>query len=145
MKRRPSTKSAIRETLPYYPRGRLLSQGEAVFFSVLKRALAGRYLIAPKVRAADLLHCSTKAWEAGFGHYVSRHHLDFVLCDQRTTEVLAAIELDDKSHSQKQRRDRDEFLNRAFCDAALPLIRFRAAARYDQQLIAEIIEQSLRS
>src|SRR4051812_48167282 len=108
-----------KERLPYRSRGTLLSRGELAFFRVLLRAASSHYLIALKVRAADLLTCSDSAWEAGFGHYVSRHHLDFVLCDKSTTEIMAAIELDDRSHRLTRRKTRDEFLNQAFSDARI--------------------------
>lgn len=101
-------------------------------------------MIAFKVRAADLLSCSDSAWKAGFGHMVARHHLDFVLCDPNSTEILAAIELDDKSHGLPSRRRRDDFLNQAFFDAQIPLIRFKAAAKYECRMIADTIDRALR-
>jgi hypothetical protein len=122
--------------LPYRGRDILLSPGELAFYRALCRGVAGSYLIAFKVRAADLLTCSDTAWKAGFGFMVARHHLDFVLCDARSTRILAAIELDDRSHDSPKRKQRDEFLDQAFAAARLPLIRFRAAAVYSPQAIA---------
>lgn len=138
-----TSKRNLSRKLPYFARERLLSQGETIFFSILRRAVAGRYLIAPKVRAADILHCDQAAWEEGFGHYVARHHLDFVLCDQRTTAILAAIELDDRSHAEERRRQRDKFLDDAFAAAKIPLLRFRAKARYVVADVMADIEQVL--
>ncbi len=93
-------------------------------------AVGNEYLIALKVRVADVLHCSASAWDEGFGHLIARHHLDFVLCDPRSTEVVVAIELDDRSHDQPRRQRRDSFLNDAFKAARLRLVRIKAAARY---------------
>lgn len=140
--KRPRNRARSRPLLPFGSRGVLLSRGELAFFRALRRALAGRFLIAFKVRAADLLSCSSSAWEAGFGHMIARHHLDFVLCEPDSTEIHAAIELDDRSHCQANRKRRDSFLNEAFAAAKIPLIRFQAAARYDPVAIARVIERS---
>lgn len=129
--------------LPYVSRGQLLSRGEMAFFRALRSAIGREYLISFKVRAADLLSCNEESWDAGFGYMVARHHLDFVVCDYRSTEILAAIELDDRSHELDQRKRRDEFLNHAFAAAEIPLIRFRAAAKYIPRTIAEEIERHL--
>ena len=41
------------------------------------------------------------------------------------------VELDDKTHEQPERQERDAFLDAAFEAAGVPLIRFKAQARYD--------------
>jgi hypothetical protein len=74
---------------------------------------------------------------------VARHHLDFVLCEFTSTAILAAIELDDKSHGLPSRKRRDQFLDRAFSAAGIPLLRIRAAARYDSKAIAEAIQRMI--
>jgi hypothetical protein len=129
--------------LPYRMRGPLLSRGELAFFRVLRAALGGRFLIAIKVRVADLLDCPREAWEEGFGYMVARHHVDIVLCDHATTAVVAAIELDDRSHDRPARQNRDEFLDAAFAAAKVPLIRFTAAARYWRLDVRERIAQAI--
>jgi hypothetical protein len=125
--------------LPYEPRHTLLSRGEAAFYRALRTAVQGRYLIAFKVRLADLVTCKEEAWDAGFGHMIARQHLDFVLCDWRSTDILLVIELDDRTHSAPRRRARDAFLNEALFAAGVPLLRFRAEARYDAASIADKI------
>jgi hypothetical protein len=135
--RQPSKRPAT--ALPYVSRGRLLSQGEMAFFRALRAAVGKEYLISFKVRAADLISCGQKSWEDGFGYLIARQHLDFTLCGRRSSDILAAIELDDRSHDRPSRRRRDEFLDRAFSAASIPLIRFRAAARYDAPAIGASI------
>jgi Protein of unknown function (DUF2726) len=138
---RPKVRTST--ALPYVSRGQLLSRGEMAFFRALRSAIGREYLITFKVRAADLLSCSEESWDAGFGYMVARHHLDFVVCDYRSTEILAAIELDDRSHELDQRKRRDDFLNDAFAAARIPLIRFRAASKYAPRTIAEEIDRHL--
>jgi hypothetical protein len=129
--------------LPYKPRDTLLSRGEAAFYFALRAAVRGRFLIAFKVRLADLITCGETAWKAGYGHMIARHHLDFVLCDHRTTDIRLAIELDDRSHDSAGRQRRDTFVNEALAAAAIPLLRVRAAASYDADRLAESLEATI--
>jgi hypothetical protein len=143
VRNRRSRRLPSQRRLPYKPRQALLSRGEAAFFFALKAAIRGRYLIAFKVRLADLITCEETAWNSGFGHMIARHHLDFVLCDHRSTGIRLAIELDDRSHDRANRKQRDVFVNRALAAAGVPLLRIRAAARYDPVAIGETIDNAL--
>jgi hypothetical protein len=115
----------------------LLSQGETAFYRALLAAVSERYLIAPKVRVADVLKAGTaqrKGHRAAFNK-IAMKHFDFVLCDPRTLAFVGVIELDDKTHNRGDRVARDQFLNNAAAAAKLPLHRFQAKATY---VIAEI-------
>ena len=120
----------------------LLSQGETAFYRALLAAVSEQYLVAPKVRVADVLKVAgtapRKAHTAAFNK-IAMKHFDFVLCDPRTLAFVAAIELDDKSHQRGDRVSRDRFLNDAAAAAKLPLHRFRAKANY----VAEEIRYAL--
>jgi hypothetical protein len=139
---RPAKARAARK-LPYKPRPTLLSRGEAAFFFALRAAVRGRYLIAFKVRLADLITCGESAWKEGFGHMIARHHLDFVICDFQTTDIRLAVELDDRSHDRPARKKRDAFVNEALAAAGIPLLRIQAAASYDPSSLAEAVESHL--
>ena len=136
---------AIREPrqLPYRRRGPLLSQGEAAFYRVLRLVVGRRWHVAFKARLADLITCSESAWADGFGHMIARHHVDFVLCEYRTTDVVAVIELDDRSHRQSARQRRDGFLDAALDSAKIPLVRVQAASTYDAQLLERVLLERL--
>lgn len=141
--RRRSPARQVKRSLPYRRRGPLLSRGEVAFYRVLRKAVGSQYHVAFKARLADLVTCSERAWDEGFGHMIARHHVDFVLCDFRTTEVVAAIELDDRSHAKPNRRRRDEFLDNSLSAAGIPLIRFPASAWYNAPSIADTISRSV--
>lgn len=143
MKQFGTTQRRRQSNLPYVSRRVLLTKGELAFYRSLRAATSGLYLLLFKVRVADLIECPADAWQDGFGHMIARHHIDFVLCDRQTTEIRAAIELDDKSHSKQSRKRRDQFLTEAFIAAHIPLLRFRAAARYDvKEITARLYELS---
>lgn len=102
------------------------------------------YHIAFKARLADLITCDEPAWVDGFGHMIARHHVDFVICDYRTMNVLAAIELDDRSHARASRKRRDQFLDEALSAAGVPLLRVRAASWYDRDAVQSLINRALK-
>jgi len=130
--------------LPYRSRRYLVTQAERRFFHALQAAIGERYRIAPKVRLADLIHCSTREWRTGFGGAISQKHVDFVLVSPETLRILLCIELDDRSHERESRRARDAFLNEALLAGGIPLLRIRAASSYEPSQIGAFVAQSIR-
>lgn len=128
---------------PYYSRDTLLSDGELAFFRTLEQAVAPAHLIAPKVRLGDIVGCSERDWQRGYGPRISAKHVDFVIADRATTRILAAIELDDASHDRPERRSRDAFLNHTLDAAGIPLIRVPAAAQYSLPDLHRALQEAL--
>jgi hypothetical protein len=128
-------KVAVDRPLPYFTREFLLSRGENVFYQTLRRAIPAHLMICPKVRMGDILNCSGEAWKAGFGARISQKHVDFILADTDTTAIALAIELDDRTHKQRNRQERDEFVDKAFAAAKVPILRIPAAAAYDLRVL----------
>lgn len=124
----------------YAAPARLFTPAEWLFYRVLDAAVGTHYLIFPKVRMADLLTpqqtINRRAWWRAFTK-VSSKHVDISLIDRRTGAILAAIELDDRSHARQDRKDRDRFVDRAFAQAGIPLLRIPAARSYDRRQLAE--------
>lgn len=129
---------------PYFRLGSLMSPAEQVLFRSMRAALQGRYEVFPKIRIADLLGVDkdgTRKSQVIALNRIAAKHVDFVVADRRSLRVLCAVELDDRSHAQRDRRRRDRFVDQAFSKAGLPLVRVRAQARYDLQALREAIEQ----
>jgi len=63
----------------------------------------------------------------------------FLLCNNRTLEPLLAIELDDKGHRQYDQRETNEFKNKAFAIAKLPLLRVPVQKTYPRRELREKI------
>ena len=127
--------------LDYKLSGPLFSPAERSFFGVLQQAVSDEYMVMGKVRVADILlpakGLNKSQWQTAFNK-ISSKHFDFILCDHEELKVLAAIELDDKSHNSKKARNRDALLNSACESAGFPLIRFPAKKGYQ---IADIKTQ----
>ena len=89
---------------------------------------------------ADVLTCPPDLWETPHGQRISQKHLDFVLYDRATARIVAAVELDDRSHELRDRHKRDVFVNQALRTAGVVLVRFRAACTYEAFTIRREIE-----
>lgn len=71
---------------------------------------------------------------------IDRKHVDFLLCDRDTLRPLAGIELDDASHRQARRQERDRFVESVFRAVGLPLLRARARHAYNVVEVAALVE-----
>jgi hypothetical protein len=138
-----SKRRQVRRELPYQSRSSLLTRGELAFFRALRDAIGSRYGISLKTRLADVVTCPPDMWDTPHGWRISQKHLDFILYDQLTARTIAAVELDDRSHEQRDRRKRDVFVDQALDAAGVVLIRFRAASIYAPFAIRRQIEAAV--
>jgi predicted RNA-binding Zn-ribbon protein involved in translation (DUF1610 family) len=123
------------ETLPFRIRDDFLSPAEASFFQVLRSAAGENLLVFPKVSLKDLFYVARPDKNISYNNQINQKHVDFVLCDPSTLKPILAVELDDSSHQRADRASRDEFVNRVFQDAGLPLLRFPVKPSYPIQEI----------
>lgn len=116
----------------------LFSAAERSFLGVLIQAVGENAQVFGKVRVADVItprkNGSKSDWQKAFNK-VSGKHFDYLLCDKSDLSVLCAIELNDRSHNSKVRKERDQFLENACKSADIPLVQVPAKAAYS---IAEI-------
>lgn len=122
----------------------LLTPGERAFYSVLVDAVDGRFEIMVKVRLADLLEVA----EGGPAHRsalnrVMSKHVDMVLCEVGTLRPVLAIELDDRTHLQTSRRERDAVVDNAMKSAGMPLLREPARSRYSVDAVRRSVKSAL--
>jgi predicted RNA-binding Zn-ribbon protein involved in translation (DUF1610 family) len=76
---------------------------------------------------------------------IDRKHVDFLLCNPKTLQPLVGIELDDKSHQKSNRQERDEFVEKVYTAAKLPLVRFPAQRSYSTSELEMVLKQYLGS
>ena len=132
--------SVIEKKLPYLVRDDFLSVAELSFFKVLQHAVGDKAVICTKVSLRDLFFINTKdrSEKTTYTNYISRKHVDFVLCSKENMRPICAIELDDSSHERKDRVERDVFVEKVFESAQLPLIRFKNKRSY---VISEVMDK----
>jgi very-short-patch-repair endonuclease len=136
-------RSFLEPTVKMEPVRSLLTPAEQKFYAALDAAIDGRFVILSKVRIADLFFISSSNSTARLRVFrsIASKHVDFVLAEPADLQPVAAIELDDSSHDRSNRRLRDQLLDELFEKAGFPLIRFRAATKYNlRQIQVEVGE-----
>ncbi|GAB2714875.1 DUF2726 domain-containing protein [Halomonas garicola] len=127
----------------------LFTQAEWRFAGALQEAIGSDWLLMGKVRIADLLAVERDPrlprgeWLRAFSR-ISQKHIDYVLVDPQSGRVMCCIELDDASHERQDRLKRDRFVNAAFAQAGVPLLRIPTARRYEAQALREHIQAAIR-
>ncbi len=133
-------KSEIEKKLPYIRKDYILTKAEVEFFKVLKESLEDKYYIFPQVNLSDLLFVKTRKEEYyKYRNKIDRKSVDFVLAEKENLKPLLAIELDDSSHNYGKRKERDSFVEKAFKDAGLSLLRINYRRNYNIQEISDAI------
>lgn len=107
----------------------LITEGEREFYKVLKRAVPEAEIHA-KVRVSDVIRSSGIKFAK-----ISTQHFDWVVCDPTGCEPLLAVELDDASHLRWQNKVNDRKKNEAAEIAGFPILRFKWAKNYDEDVV----------
>ena len=133
--------------LPYIkqPNG-LFSAAEKKFYFMLMKSLNYEYTIFAKVRIADIIAVAPHAKgpnEIRAFNKISRKHVDYVICNKKTLDIMAVVELDDSSHLRKDRMDRDKFVDKVFVAAGIPLLHVKVQNHYDLRLLENLISQAI--
>jgi hypothetical protein len=118
----------------------LMTENEKSFFRTLQRALPG-HQVFPQVSFAAFLTDDgklpqQKRWAVR--NRFDRKIADFVVCDRNTMEIVAIVELDDRTHSAAKDRYRDE-LTKA---AGYQTIRFQSRQKPTEAEIAALFKHS---
>jgi hypothetical protein len=130
------------KTLPYSRRNYFFSAAERAFYEILRR-LTPQHTVFAKVRLAELVYVKGTVWCQSHLNRIDRKHIDFVVCDKNLAPVVA-IELDETSSAQKDRRARDEFVDEVLAAASLPLIHVRTRRGYVIDEIHQLLSPYLR-
>lgn len=143
LRKRPE--AAVEDPYPYARREKLFTPAERFFLAVLHRVLPTRCVVLGKVRMADVLKTRPglppESKTAAFNRIVGKH-FDFVLCDAVTLAIVGVIELDDASHRQAKRQERDAFVNEACAAAGLPLLRVPVQRQYDVARLKHVLTET---
>ena len=133
------------QTYPYEKEPALFSPAERSFLGALEQVINNRYRLMGKIRLADIVKVKSglnkSEWQNAFNKIQSKH-IDIVVCDASTLSVLFVIELDDKTHIQSKRQNRDQFVDNVLRAAGIPIVHFAAKNSYSLQEIESILSQA---
>ena len=112
-------------TYNYQAKQYFMTKSENDFFRMLDNVASDRYFIFPQAHLSAILDEKIKGqnWKAAFKH-INGKSVDYVLCDKQSLKPVYAVELDDYTHTYKNRQERDKEVERMFQCAGVPLVRF---------------------
>ena len=112
----PSLSSDTSKEIIYYKK-KIMTDNEIAFFNKF-RELNAKYIIIPQVNLASII-------EKRGGKYHSElfRNIDFGIFD-KNYNLLLLIELNDKSHTNIKRKDRDLKVKKILSDCQIPLLTF---------------------
>lgn len=117
-----------------YKRKYLLTKTEYMFYNILKKKCDAKdILICPKVRMEDFLQVIDTENKMKYRGYIKSRHIDFILCDNKLN-MIAGLELDDKSHQQEKAKETDQFKDAVFQKIDTPLYRVTVGTDYNEEL-----------
>ncbi|HFW4799208.1 TPA: DUF2726 domain-containing protein, partial [Salmonella enterica subsp. diarizonae serovar 60-67:z35:-] len=111
-----------------YERKPFLTQNERLFFEKLLNEISDDYHVLAQVRLADIIQPNkifnkkSKQYLALF-RQISQWHVDYAIMNKKNFNITLIIELDDSSHLQKTRQQRDKIFNKALEQSDIPIIR----------------------
>jgi very-short-patch-repair endonuclease len=123
----------------------LMSRVEHEFFDILVDITKDQYCVFPQIHLSTILDNKVvgQNWKGAFRH-INEKSVDYVICDKAYIKPLLAIELDDKTHEQDNRKIRDGEVERILSNANLPLLRFGNNGHFDKEEIRRLVLEKLK-
>ena len=116
------------KVLPYKSCECILTNAESQLFHYMLNFIKEDVVIFSKVRMADIVEVDRRITEdENKRHFysISSKHLDFVLCDAKTLEVICVVELDDFYHDKPDNKKRDKFKTTVLDECKIPFVRIK--------------------
>jgi hypothetical protein len=130
--KRPPRSAVGSSPWPFYVK-RLLTRPERILYHRLVTSLPNHIVLA-QVQMSRVLGVKRGFRFHEWNNRINRMSYDFVICDKAAT-VVAAIELDDRSHESERRIESDAKKGKATTDAGLRLIRWHVKSLPDELTI----------
>lgn len=131
--------------LPYKIRRTIMSEHERLLFDNLRVVLGTTYDVYPQIKLDKIFGVERQRaykYYLGWLRRINQKSVDFLVVKRDTQSPIFAIELDDSSHEDENRIDRDKFVGELFKRNNFPLIRFNAG-QYRVEELKVVLKQYL--
>lgn len=122
----------------YVKKTRYITECEKKYFDKLNNVLKNtNYVCFPQINLATIIDKTENKW------YRNElfHNIDFGIFKANTFEPLILIEINDRTHRQYKRMDRDEKVNQICKEADLPLITLYTNQPNEEWYIRNLLKQ----
>ena len=117
-----------------YIKKELFTKNEYIFFKILSDKCKEKNLfVFPKVRMEDYLEVTNKRELLKYRGYIKSRHIDYMIYNENL-DIMAGIELDDRSHEKEKAKETDNFKNNVFITIGVPLFRVRTGTSYTAEV-----------
>lgn len=125
----------------------LANPTELAFYQSLQKIVGTRFTIFCQINLGTLFFVTGKRdrESQALRNRIDRKTVDFLLCQPTTLKPLLAIELDGPSHSRPDRKARDEFVDRLFAQAGLPLVHIPVEKMHATDWVVEQIKRNYQA
>lgn len=137
LKRRESSRSSD-TTWPFYAK-KPLTQPELILYHRLVTAMPECIVLA-QVQLSRVLGVKKGFSFNEWNNRINRMSLDFLICLKDAT-IVAAIELDDKTHEKTSRIEADSKKDKALSDAGIKIIRWNVNTMPNEATIRQVLAE----
>lgn len=117
----------------YYLRKAVFTPAERSFLGVLDSVIDTDVRVFGKVRLEDIFGVKVgldRPARTAARNRINRKHVDFLLVRASDLTPICGIELDDASHEEDARKERDAFIDAVFASGGIPLVHIAAHKSY---------------
>ena len=69
--------------------------------------------------------------------------MDFVICEPKYLKPILVVELDDSSHDEPDRQERDGFVDRALSAGGIAILHVQAKSAYSPKEITALVSEKI--
>lgn len=124
-----------------YQKKELLTEYEKYFYNIINNNFSNDYIVMPQVNLASVIN-KVKEYPKQYQNELYRN-IDFGIFDKQTMQPLLLIEINDKTHEQKDRIKRDIKVKEICNKANIKLIAFYSKYENKPQYIIDRIKKEL--
>jgi very-short-patch-repair endonuclease len=122
----------------------VMSNAEQECYHALVSEMGPDYFFFPQMHLDAIVQPTNTRKDRFYAfRHINQKSVDFVACDKEQLRPLFAIELDDKTHNQPKRIERDREVERILRGAGIPLIRIENRGRFEPKELATTVQKSM--
>ena len=129
-----------------YKAVKLMTNAETQLFHFMENnlILSDRIRIIPKVRLADIIQVDERMSKNREAFYrIASKHIDFIIVDKYTFDLICAVELDDFYHDKDENKKKDELKFFSLLAAGINLFRIKCKIAEINKLHLRFIEEAI--
>ena len=134
------SKNSENNNFLYEAKKALITETEKEFYIAIKSSLSAEYQVFPQINLASFIE---RTDNSRFRNELFRN-VDFLVTDSNYMPKVV-IEINDKTHLENERKERDEKVKKICEEAGIPIIKFWTSYGVNNKYIKNTLEKTLSS